>query len=172
MIEVRADRKIGRVLKQLRDAETHLAGELRKVADRHAVEHEVYFGGHTLARQCEARATRLAALAKPYGSELAGGDEEPGGLEDLLASVRFRMSEAAGRQRVTGLLLLHDLRHLYLQAMQVDFYWTLTGQVAQAVRDHALLEASLGMHEQATTAAKWILTQTKVQAPAVLTVPD
>lgn len=172
MIEARADRKIGRALKALASAEEDLAGEFRAVAARQAAEHEIYFGALTLAKQCVARANRVAALADRYGTDVSASEEEPGAWESFLIGAQRQAAEVIGRQRAAGLLLLRDLRKLHLQAMDVDFYWTLAGQIAQAVRDPELLDTCLELHEQATTAAKWILTQTKVQSPAILTVPD
>jgi hypothetical protein len=174
MIETRANTKIAMVLERLQRAETDLAEEFRKAGERHAVNHELYYGAQTLAKQCDARARRLAELATPYGKELdTSPDGEGGGLwESVVGAMRHTMAEAIGRQRVPGLLLLRDLRELYLHAMEANFYWVLAGQVAQAVRDHALLEGTLDMHEQLTTAVKWILTQTKVESPAILVVPD
>jgi hypothetical protein len=172
VIAARADRKIARVLKALRDAEEEMGDELLAVAERHAAEHEIHHGARTLARQCASRATRVAELGAPYGAELDPVDAEADPWQRLMAGMRREMSEALGRQRASGLLLLRDLRRLHLKAMEVDFYWILTGQVAQAVRDHDLLAGCLEMHEDATTAAKWILTQVKVLSPAILTVPD
>lgn len=172
MIQARADGKIGRELRALSSAEEDLARELRAVAGRQSAEHEVYFGALSLAGQCIARAGRVAALADRYGTQIPVKVEEPGVWESLLIKAQREVSEAVGRQRVSGLVLLRDLRKLHLQAMEVDFHWTLAGQIAQAVRDPELLAGCLEMHEQATTAAKWILTQVKVHSPAILTVPD
>ena len=172
MIEARDDRKIGRVLQQLREAESDLAEQFRKVSERHAVEHEVHFGALTLARQCEGRVSLLAGLCHPYGEELDPSEHDPGAWDSLVGGVRRRASETAGRGRAAGLLLLRDLRELHLHAMQVDFHWVLVGQIAQAVRDHDLVSASQELHEQLTTADKWILSQTRVHAPLVLAAPD
>ena len=45
--------KLDQAIENVRRAERDLAGELRKVGERHAVEHDLYHLGQTLARQHE-----------------------------------------------------------------------------------------------------------------------
>lgn len=45
-----------------------------------------------------------------------------------------------GRRSEPDVLLLHDLRHLYLLASGNSVHWTAHGQAAHALRDAELLE--------------------------------
>jgi hypothetical protein len=85
--------------------------------------------------------------------------------------MRQKASEMLGRRPESGMLLLRDLRQLYLMAEEVNIHWIALGQVAQAIRDHDLLgEVSL-LHKQTLTQIKWLKTRIKESSPQVLVVP-
>jgi hypothetical protein len=73
-----------------------------------------------------------------------------------------------GRRPESGLLLLRDLRELYLMAEEANIHWLALGQVAQAVRDHDLLDEVSDLHKQTLTQIKWLKTRIKEAAPQVL----
>src|SRR3954469_25517257 len=159
--------KIGILLRELHDAETDLATEWRAVGERHAAEHDVYYLGQTLAKQCEAHAAKLRDVAVQFDVDL----DEPrshDSLGRLLANLREKTSELLGRREMTGLLLLRDLRHLYVMAEEVNVHWIALGQVAQAVRDQALLDAVTALHKQTLTQIKWLKTRIKQAVPQIL----
>jgi hypothetical protein len=161
--------KIGLLVGQLHDAETDLAGEYRRVAERQAAEHDVYYLCHTLADQCDAHAERIRGFASRFGKDLS----EPAGsetVENVLAGIRHKTSELLGRRPEAGLLLLRDLRRLYLMAEEANIHWIALGQVAQAVRDHDLLDQVSPLHKETLTQIKWLKTRIKEAAPQVLTV--
>jgi hypothetical protein len=69
--------KLDRAIKDCQDAETDLAQQLRKVGERHAVEHDLYHLSHTLARKCEEHLERMRPFAERYGADRSarrGGD--------------------------------------------------------------------------------------------------
>src|SRR4051794_25314487 len=62
--ETGAEVQIGSSLARLHQTEADLAEELRKVADRHAAEHDAYHVCHTLAKLCDAIGHRLEPVAE------------------------------------------------------------------------------------------------------------
>ena len=136
------------------------------VGERHAVEHDVYHLGHTLAKQCADHLERLAPFAERYGASPAADrvDESPG----LLETLRHKSSELLGRSETSGLLLLRDLRNLYLTAQEAELAWIILAQAAQAVRDGELLREVTLCHEEAEMRGKWLRTKIKESAPQVL----
>jgi hypothetical protein len=159
--------KVGKALKQLYDAESELADELQKVGERHAVEHDVYYNGHKLAQQCRDHMDEIRLHADRYDEQLAPSDD-PDTLDSLLGFFRRKNSELLGRREETGLLLLRDLRQLYLLAQEVAIDWVVVGQCAQAARDRDLLALTTQLHEETVTQIKWIKTKLKEAAPQVL----
>lgn len=157
------------LLGELHEAETDLATEYRRVAEREAAEQDVYYLCYTLAKQCDDHAERVRAMAAQFDGTLP---EPPGsnGGEGILAELRHRASEMLGRRSESGLLLLRDLRRLYLMAEAVSIHWVAMGQVAQAVRDQALLTQVSTLHKETLTQIKWIKTRIKEAAPQALTV--
>jgi hypothetical protein len=59
----------------------------------------------------------------------------PGPIETL----RHKSAELLGRSELSGVLLLRDLKQLYLTAQETEMEWVVLAQVAQAVRDRELL---------------------------------
>ena len=161
--------RLGLALKELHEAETALAEEYRTVGERHAAEHDVYHACTTLAKQCHAHAERLRSAAARYDEHLPEQDPpEPG--EGLLAGLRRKGSELTGRQPPAGVLLLHDLRRLYLMAQECEIDWEMVGQGAKAARDRELLETATACMEQTAVQVKWLKTRIKEAAPQTLTV--
>jgi hypothetical protein len=158
--------KLDKAIEDVQRAEHELAGELRKVGERHAVEHDLYHLGHTLASQCEEHLERLEPFAERYGAPPApdGSGETPA----LLETVRRKSAELLGRSELTGMLLLRDLRNLYLTAQEAEIAWVILAQTAQAVRDRELLLAASECHEEAETRGKWLRTRIKESSPQVL----
>jgi hypothetical protein len=111
--------RLGTALKELHQAETELAEGLSRVGERHAAEHDVHHVCATLAKQCHAHAERLRPLAERYDQRLPAADQpEPGA--GLLAGLRRKGSELTGRQPPAGILLLGELRTLYLMAQECE----------------------------------------------------
>jgi hypothetical protein len=162
-------KKIAIAIERLQAAELDLADELRKVGERHAVEHDVYHLSHTLAKQCETHVERLRPFAERYDAPREHEPDEAGPLGEMLETLRHKTSELIGRQP-TGLLLLNDLRHLFLSAQDVGLLWVMVAQAAQALRDAELREACTECHTETIAQMNWLLTRIKTAAPQALTV--
>jgi hypothetical protein len=162
-------KKVAVAIESLQAAELDLAEELRKVGERHAVEHDLYHLSQTLASQCEAHVEKLRPFADRYGAKRDDEPEEGGVIGDLLESARHKMSELIGRQP-TGVLLLNDLRHLFITTQDVGILWVIVAQVAQALRDSELLAISTECHTESIVQMHWLLTRIKEAAPQALTV--
>lgn len=159
--------KIGLLLGQLHDAETDLAAEYRTVGERQAAEHDVYYMCQTLSQQCDSHAEQVRRVAERFDKHLSSPGE-PDGLHNVLAAARRKTSELVGRRPEPGLLLLRDLRQLYLMAEESNIHWLALGQVAQAIRDHQLLDQVSSLHKQTLSQIKWIKTRIKEATPQIL----
>lgn len=158
--------KLDIAIEDVRDAEAGIAKRLRAVGERHAAEHDLYHLGHTLARQCDEHLQQLAPFADRYGTSGGKGDvgESPGFVEAL----RHKSGEFLGRSTSAGLLLLKDLRALYVSAQEAEIAWVILIQVARAVRDPELLETASTCHKAAEARGKWLRTRIKEASPQVL----
>jgi hypothetical protein len=76
-----------------------------------------------------------------------------------------QVNNIIGRRPEAGLLLLRDLRQLFLMAQEANIHWIALGQVAQAVRDHELLDEVSALHKQTLTQIKWLKTRIKEVVP-------
>jgi hypothetical protein len=157
--------KLGLALKQVQDAEQELASELLKVGDRHAVDHELHHTAHRLAEGCAVLTQRLRPFGERYGTEI---DEAEPDSPGLLERTRQLSSELLGRSPASGMLLLRDLRELWLAAQAAEISWVILAQAAQAARDSELLELATEGHDEAEVRGKWIRTHIKESAPQVL----
>lgn len=157
--------KIDRAIRDVQEAEVGLAEELRRVGERHALHSELYHQAHTLAARCDEQLERLRPSAERYGSpDAAHTGESPPVVERL----RRLSAELLGRHEASGLLLLHDLRILYLAAHEAEISWTVLIQAAKAIRDPELLHVAAECREHAETRWKWLRTRLKESSPQVL----
>jgi hypothetical protein len=163
--------KIATLLEELHEAETELADEYLKVAERQAAEHDVYYLCRTLSKECDARAAWMRDLGSRFGKDLS----EPNTtrtVTNILSGARRKTSEMLGRRPQSGILLLRDLRQLYLMAEEANIHWLILGQVAQALRDKSLLDQVSALHKQLLTQIKWLKTRIKESSPQTLVVAD
>jgi hypothetical protein len=160
--------KLDRAIEDVQEAEAELAKELRVVGERHAVEHDLYHLGHTLARQCVDHLELLAPHAARYGG--TPRDDESAESAGLIETIRHKSAELLGRSEMSGMLLLRDLKHLYLAAQEAEIAWVVLAQAAQAVRDPELLRTASLCHEEAEARGKWLRTRIKESAPQILAV--
>jgi hypothetical protein len=136
---------IGHTLRELHDGEARLAIELRTVSDRHHTEHELYHVARDLELWSREHVRRLADIGSHYGLDLRDAPHEP---SHLLSAIRDKAADAMGRHPQPGLLLLHDLRTLYLMASDNSLGWEMLAQAAQASRDSQLLDLATACHPQ------------------------
>ncbi len=186
--------KIGLAIQQVRSAEGDLAQELERVGERHKTDQEVYHLTRTLANISRRNVEELARFQERYpvtgGAE--GGDGEPGLLGRLrqkgselvesvsegsaegerrsgvLDAVREKGSEVVGSRPESGLLLLRDLRELYVLASEASINWVILGQGAQAAKDRELLQVTKECHPDTLRTLKWTNTKIKETSPQVL----
>lgn len=158
--------KLDKAIDDVQDAETDLARELRAIGERHAVEHDLYHLGHTLARQCAAHLEQLRPFAERYGASTPSKNVAES--TSLLETLRHKSSEMLGRSEMSGMLLLRDLRNLYLSAQEAEIAWVILGQCAQALRDQELLDVTNLCHHEAEMRGKWLRTRIKEASPQVL----
>ena len=161
--------KIGLALKELYQAEEELADEYVKVGERLAAEHDVWYDCQRFAEQCHRHADAIRPFASDHDEELGPPDDDTVG-ETTTAALRHKLSELLGRRPESGLLLLHSLRQLYLQAHEVSLNWIVAGQIAQATRDPELLGLVDELHRETLTQIKWLKTQVKQASPQALVV--
>jgi hypothetical protein len=86
--------------------------------------------------------------------------------------VRRGASVATGRSGKTGMLLLRDLRDLFVEASGVEMDWTIVRQGAMAARDEPLvLAATVGL-EETRRVLRWLTTRVKEASPQILMATD
>ncbi len=157
-------------LREVHAGEAELERELHAAGQRHRTDHEVRHVTVDLARWSLENRRALAGLAGRYGENL-GKEQDPQPPGQPTAHLRERTAELLGRRPEPGLLLLHDLRHLYLLASGNSIHWTALGQAAQAVRDSDLLAIVTACHGKSTRQAVWCNATIKAVSAQVLTSP-
>ncbi len=158
--------KIGLAIQQVRSAESDLAGELEKVGERHKTDQEVYHLTRTLANISRQHIEELARFQERY--PISGGAEGGDGERGLFGRLREKGSELVGGRPESGLLLLRDLRELYVVASEASINWVILGQGAQAAKDLELLQATKECHPDTLRTLKWTNTMIKETSPQVL----
>ncbi|MGE4425254.1 MAG: hypothetical protein AB7G37_02240 [Solirubrobacteraceae bacterium] len=160
--------KIAVVLREVEEAESELAAELRAVGERHATDHDVFHLTRLMHGWVDARLHRLSTHADRYGTDLdperAEEERRPGVVDRL----REKGADLVGRRPEPGLLLLRDMRDLHLAAARVSLAWTVLGQGAQAVQDTELLATVTACHPEAIRTMKWTVQKVKEASPQVL----
>jgi hypothetical protein len=157
--------KIGLVLEELHRSENDLAHELFLLSERHKVDHEIYHLARDLARWSQEHVRKIAELGKQYGQDL---DPEPRGETRLMEKLRETGSELVGRRPEPGLLLLRDLRGVYLKASGVSADWEMLAQAAQGIKHTDLLGVAQACHPQTLRQMKWANGKLKESSTQVL----
>lgn len=157
--------KFGLVLQEMHRSENDLAHHLLVISERHKVDHEIYHLARDLARWSQQHVRDIAGIARNYGQDL---DPEPRGEAGLMEALREKGSELMGRRPETGMLLLRDLRELYLKACGVSADWELLAQAAQGMKDKDLLALAEKCHPQTIRQMKWANGKLKESATQVL----
>lgn len=157
--------KIGLALRELHRSENDLAHELFQVSSRHEVDHEIFYVARDLAAWSQRHVREVAAIAERYDEQL---DPGPEGELGAVARLRDKGSELVGRARLPGLLLLRDLREIYMKAAGVSVDWELLAQAAQGIKHTDLLELAERNHPDTLRQMRWANAQLKAQATQVL----
>ncbi|WP_432497627.1 hypothetical protein [Kineococcus auxinigenes] len=157
--------KIGLALHELHRAENELAEKLLHVSDRHKADHEIHHLARDLARWSQRHVRELAEAGRRYDVDL---NPEPRGETHLMARARDKLSDAVGREPQASLLLLIDLREVYMRCAGVSADWELLAQVAQGVKDAELLALSKKCHPETLRQMRWANAKLKESATQIL----
>lgn len=160
--------KLGLAIGEAAQAEEQLAELLLRVGERHRADHDVYHLTRLLSRWSQGHLAALEPSAARYEQDVETGDvgRESAGA---LSALREKTAELLGRRPQAGLLLLHDLRELHLQAARASLAWTVLGQGAQAAKDKELLDCVSLCHPETLRTLRWTVTKLKESAPQALT---
>lgn len=157
--------KIGLVLHELHRSENDLAHELLQISDRHKVDHEIYHLGRDVAKWSQQHVRTIAEIGKNYGQDL---DPEPEGEATLAEKLREKGSELMGRKSLPGLLLLRDLREIYMKASGVSADWEMLAQAAQGIKHTDLLDVTKQCHPETLRQLRWANAMLKVESTQIL----
>ena len=157
--------KIGLALEELHRSEAELSLELLKVSERHKVDHEIYHLGRDLAGWSQRHVREIAEIGKDYGQDL---DPDSGAQHGPLGTVREKGSELIGRMSAPALLLLRDLREVYIKAAGVSVDWELLAQAAQGIKHRELLELAERCHPDTLRQMRWANGKLKESATQIL----
>lgn len=157
--------KLDLAIRELHRSENDLRHELLQVSDRHKADHEVFYVGRDLAQWSADHVRDLARIGRNFGLEL---DPEAEDELKVLGALRQKMSELSGRAAAPGLLLLRDLRELYMKASGVSLDWEILAQAAQGAKEKELLELAERCHPETLRQVRWANSKLKVSSPQVL----
>jgi hypothetical protein len=152
-------------LSRIHHGENDLAKELLAVAERHRTEHEIHHVARDLAIWSQANLARIAAVAADHGLSLDPEADHPGRLSRLSDKV----ATLSRHRREPALLLLEDLRTLYLMASQNSLAWEMLAQFGQATRRTDLLQVAKDCHPQTLRQLRWANTMIQTLSPQALT---
>jgi hypothetical protein len=150
-------------LHRVHSGENEVVQHLIRMADRHRQEHEVHHVALDLAGWSRINIARLADAAEHYDVDLSREPNEPG-------LVRHALDTLAGMApgKASALVLLEDLRDLYLAASETSLAWEMLAQHAQARRERDLLETTTTCHPQTLRQIRWANTMIKTLSPQAL----
>jgi hypothetical protein len=160
--------KLHQAIEHVQDAECDLADELETIGERHAADSDVYHVAKTLASRCGMQLADLRPHAVRYGAPERLLAAPSNGGPDVLERARRLASEMLGKHELAGMLLLDDLRGLYVAAHRAELAWVVLEQGAKASRDAELLAAARRGREEAERRWKWVRTKVKEASPQVL----
>ncbi|MEV6263970.1 hypothetical protein AB0M42_24900 [Streptomyces sp. NPDC051784] len=157
--------KIDLLLHELHRDENDLGHELLRISERHKADHEIYHLGRDLARWSQNHVRELATLAERFGTRL---DPEP--VDELKTTERLRekAGEMVGRRPQSALLLLRDLREVYIKASGVSVDWEMLGQAAQGMKDTDLLAVVQRCHPDTLQQLRWANGKLKESSTQIL----
>jgi hypothetical protein len=157
--------KIDLALDELHRSENDLAGQLLAMSDRHKADHEIFHLARDLAVWSQDHVRAIARIGREYGLAL---DEAPVGDPSVLHKVAQEVAGRLHHRSAPALLLLRDLRSVYMDASGVSVDWELLAQAAQGVRDTELLDVVQKCHPQTLRQARWANAQLKEKATQIL----
>lgn len=157
--------KLGLVIEELHRSENDLRHELLQISDRHKSDHEVFHVARDLAGWSADHVRDLAEIGKDYGVDL---DPEAEGEAKLAERLREKSAELLGRRSEPALLLLRDLREIYMKASGVSVDWEMLGQAAQGAKQSELLELAERCHPETLRQMRWANSKLKISSTQAL----
>ncbi|KHL01431.1 hypothetical protein [Sinomonas humi] len=158
--------KIGLALEELHRSEAELAHELLKISERHKVDHEIFHLAKDLARWSQQHVRDIAEIGKDYGQDHL--DPEAGTKHGPVDAIVEKGSELIGRMSSPALLLLRDLREVYMKAAGVSVDWELLAQAAQGIKHRDLLALAQKDHPETLRQMRWANGKLKESATQIL----
>jgi hypothetical protein len=163
--------RLGDALEHLHGRVEELARTLTKTAERHAADHDVFHVGRVLAGRVESLAGSLEPFIGRYRKRQSDHDVEET-WRTLTEPPRRAESEPMERSSKAGLILLGDLRELYVETSETEIDWIIARQGALVARDGDLERlCRIGIEETRRVAA-WLGSRIKETSPQVLISPD
>lgn len=156
-------------LTQVHRSENQTHEHLLRMAETHAAEHEIHHVALDIAVWSGENVRLLADAARDNGIDLDDEADVPNRLAQFARGVTATLT---GRRAETGLLLLNDLRELYLRASDSSIHWDMLAQIAQAKRNTGILDVVERCHPQTLRQIRWANTMLKTQTPQVLSSLD
>jgi len=158
--------KLGLAIDDVQDAEMELAKQLVALADKHLSDSDVYHMSLARAHACAEHVWRLRPFIERYDAHAV--DVEDATTPGFLETLRKGAATAIGHAPISGVVLVKDLRDVYVVAHGAEINWIILQQAAKAARDSQLLEVVGTCHEEAEQTWKWLRTHIKVSAPEAL----
>lgn len=150
----------------LHDEEIDLAEAYRAVADHHPADRGLGHACRRFADQCAARAEGLRPFAERHGAHLSGTALRRV-RGQVLAPVRRLAGGALDRTRISGLLLLVDLRRLLALTHRSAMDWVLMDESGQAAHDPDLRALAGSARPEKEAQLRWARARLRQLAPQV-----
>jgi hypothetical protein len=154
-------------LRRVHHGENEVAQHLTRLSTRHERDPEVHHVAADLAGWSALNIARLADAAEAYDVSLAREPDRPGPVRHAIDAVA---STADGR--APAIVLLEDLRDVYLVAGETSLAWEMLAQHAQARREPDLLQVTAECHPQNLRQLRWANSMIKVLSPQALAALD
>jgi hypothetical protein len=148
---------VGNHLRLLAESETVLAHSFGSVANRHADQPDIPAIFKVFEGWCNEHVETLRLVIERYPGA-------PSTSAHVLSAVLFK------GPRKGGIGLLRDLQDLHLLLADVHGGWSITGQLAAALRDDDLLQLCNTYPAQTVRQMEYVETRIKELAPQVLVV--
>ena len=159
--------KIGTVLRDLHRDENDLARALVQLSEKHRADHEVHYLARDLAAWSERHVREIARVATAYGQQLEPAPDDNPTVADR---ARLWASGLTARTSDMELVMVRDLRDVFLRASSVLADWEMIGQAAQAIRHEKLLELATSSQKETGRQVKWANAKIKESSTQALVV--
>ena len=118
-----------------------------------------------IARWSQEHVRPLAEVGRHYGLDL---DPDPEDEASLLARMKQKVAELAGRFHEPTLLLFADLRRVHRTAAGVSLDWEVLAQTPQAMNDTELLTTAEACHPETLRQMRWANAKVKETAAQIM----